>query len=124
VLLSGWPARALLVLLAIPCAISAWLIYRLRWEGWWLSLVMLLAVTISPIITFARVDLREFYIASGMGPEEIEMLESMGAIGSPWAWSVAVGLLGAATLGYMIYVRKWFASAITNTITSDTPTAT
>ena len=107
---SGAPAVAGLLLLAAVYVALAWLTFRLRPAGWWGTLVVYSVWAASMVWTFSHIGWYEFYVKAGYTPQQVdELLRFSGSYenGSVWmvaAWSVLL-------IGYLLYVRKYFARA-------------
>jgi hypothetical protein len=109
VFVTGPAGMALVVLMALVFAYLAWGTYRLQPAAWWGTVLLCLVATVSGAITYARADLMEAYERLGLPPEQLDVIRKSGIVQSmsqsgPW---VAV-LAGAACLGYLVYVRRYF----------------
>jgi hypothetical protein len=110
VLLSGAPAAGAIVLLAAVCVWLARETYRLRMSGWWGTVLLTLLIVASGVVTLTTTDLATLYRAAGFPQEEIDLLARLGGAGGGTTMLVLI-LLGAGTLAYMIYARRYFAHA-------------
>ena len=65
VFLSGVPGSLFCLAIAAIWSYAAWLIYRLKPQGWWLILIAMILVMASSLLTFARHDVLEMYQLMG-----------------------------------------------------------
>jgi hypothetical protein len=109
VFLSG-PAGAVVILLIwLVVAYLAWGTYRLQMAAWWGNLLLGIAGGLNGALTFSRRDLSEMYEKMGLPADQLEMMRKIGFDQgmSQWGpWLMLVG--GAAWLGYLLYVRRYF----------------
>jgi len=110
-ILSGFAGSILWLVLAALLGYAAWNIYHLRVTGWWIVVCMLVALTISNVITFSRIDLMALYRTMGYPEEQLELLEKVNIftpaqiVGWSVVWVVPI-------LGYLIFIKKHFRRAI------------
>jgi hypothetical protein len=77
--------------------------------AWWGTLLLLSAGTLNMVVTFSRTDLMEMYEKMGMPADQLEMIQKTGIVESMSHWGPWMGLVGgAAWLGYLLYVRRYF----------------
>jgi hypothetical protein len=85
----------------------AYATYRLRESGWWGMLAVFTLAVVSATLTFARVDLLEFYRRSGYAEEQIAPLRNL-----PFFTSRAMAWINAALyflfLLYLLWLKKYF----------------
>lgn len=72
---AGW---GLWLLLAVLTGVAAIGLYRLQAWAWWLALGLFVGLTITTVLTYSRVDMRELYEAMGMQGAQLEQIERMG----------------------------------------------
>jgi len=107
VLLSG--SMATLVILACSaCGLYlAWTTYQLKISAWWGSLIAFTLFSASGAITFARIDLMEFYRKSGYSEQQIEQIRNMGFFtGKIMSWIMVVFFF--LFLIYLLWIKKYF----------------
>lgn len=107
VLVGGAPGMTLHVLMTAIWAYGAWATARLKPTGWWIAVVAFAAMLASATITFARVDPIELFRAMGSPESQIITMQDAGLL-SPRIWQLCLWLLGLPTLGYVIYLKKYF----------------
>lgn len=108
-ILTGPPAIAVTVLIAVVAAWLAGLTYRLRMAGWWGTVLLVTIGALSTMLTFLRVDLVDFYEKMGVatsGPQQ-EAVKQFGVLSGPAIaiWTAASAVL---TILYLVCVRKFF----------------
>ncbi len=109
VFLSGAAGAVVILMIALVLAYLAWGTYRLRMAAWWGTLLLWIAGIVNGVLTFTRTDLLEMYEKAGMPADQLEMLRKMGFVESMSRWGPWMGLVGgAAWLGYLLYVRRYF----------------
>jgi len=109
VFLSGAKGAVVILLIALVLAYLAWGTYRLQMAAWWGVLLLWIAGILNAAVTFSQKDLLELYEKAGMPADQVEMLRKMGFVESMSQWGPWMGLVGgAAWLGYLLYVRRYF----------------
>jgi hypothetical protein len=109
VFISGAAGAVVILLIALALAYLAWGTYRLKLAAWWGTLLFGIAGTLSMVVTFSRTNLMEMYEKMGMPADQLEMMRKTGfveSISDRAPWMNLVG--GAAWLGYLLYVRRYF----------------
>ena len=106
-LLSGAPAAAALLVMAVAWVYCAWATYKMKPEGWWATVIVFAVTTVSGLITFWRVDLIEMYRLMDYPEEQIAQIQQFSFLTSRdmLLW-MAVGSL--LMFGYLLYVKKYF----------------
>ena len=111
VLLSGLSGTAACLLLSALWAYLAWAWCRLKPAAWWITLAILLAFSLSSILTFARVDVMEMYRLMGYPPEQMALMEQYSFLtGQTMVWWSAGFML--LMIGYVIWVKRFFRRAV------------
>jgi hypothetical protein len=106
-LLTGPPATLVLLVCAAVCLYLAWATYRLRIEGWWITLAAFTIFSVLATWTLLRIDLMEVYRGFGYPEQQIEQLRNLRFFtGKTMAWWIALGY--PLFLVYMIWIRKYF----------------
>ena len=108
VFLSGAAGAAVILLLTLAMAYLAWGTYRLQMAAWWGTLLLWI-VGILNMVAFSQTGLMEMYEKMRMPPAQLEMIRKSGLIEMMSRWMPWMGLVGgAAWLGYLLYVRRYF----------------
>jgi hypothetical protein len=109
VYISGTAGAVVILLLTLVLAYLAWGTYRLRMAAWWGTLLLFIAGTLNMVITFSGTGLMKMYEKMEMPADQLEMIRKMGMVESMSHWAPWMGLVsGAAWLGYLLYVRRYF----------------
>jgi hypothetical protein len=109
VFLSGAKGAVVILLITLVLAYLAWGTYRLQMAAWWGTLLLWIAGGLNMVMTFSRIDLEELYEKVGMPADQLEMMRKMGFFESMARWAPWLGLVGgAAWLGYLLFVRRYF----------------
>jgi hypothetical protein len=107
ILLTGWMATLIIFAYSACGLYLAWTTYRLKMSAWWGSLIYFALFSASGAVTFARIDLMEFYRKSGYPEQQIEQIRSLGFFtGKIMSWSMVVFFL--LFLVYLIWIKKYF----------------
>ncbi|PYT08946.1 MAG: hypothetical protein DMF49_03795 [Acidobacteria bacterium] len=104
---SGMPARLLLLSSGAVAGILAWGSYALRMPAWWGSALFLLVTGASAVTSFLRMDLIEICRAMNMPEEEIQVLRQFGTPSCSALVAGTAALTGLG-LGYLLFMRKHF----------------
>ena len=110
VIISGVPGAVVMVFLTAAALLCAWGYYRLRPWAWACSVALVCLWAASTVITFARADLREYYEATGMPREQVEM--TVNVMQQVEGMMIPMTLLaGLGCLGYLLFIRRYFHAA-------------
>lgn len=101
---------AIYLLLAVLWAYAAWAMYKLRWSGWWIVAVSIIVFGVSAFLTYSRHDIIELYELMGYPAEQIAQLKKFNFLSGPNTGWMMLGFM-APFLGYLIFVRRYFAAA-------------
>ena len=106
-LLSGAPAAAALLVMAVAWVYCAWATYKMKPEGWWATVIVFAVTTVSGLITFWRVDLVEMYRLMDYPEQQIAQIQQFSFLTSRdmLLWMAFGSLL---MFGYLLYVKKYF----------------
>jgi len=104
---SGMPARLLLLSSGAVAGVLAWGSYALRMPAWWGSALFLLVTGASAVTSFLRMDLIEICRAMNMPEEEIQVLRQFGTPSCSALVAGTAALTGLG-LGYLLFMRKHF----------------
>jgi hypothetical protein len=105
--LTGFPCTAFCLIFAAIWSYAAWLLYRLKPQGWWLILIAMIVFMASSLLTFARHDMLELYRLQGYPQAQIEQIQKIGLLeGNRVLWLSALFML--PFLGYLLFVKRYF----------------
>jgi hypothetical protein len=107
VLLTGLPATLLFVVWSVGSAWLAWAFYRLKPAAWWVAVVAFALVSISSVITFARVDLMEMYRLMGYSQQQLEQIQKYNFF-TGRTMVVWTAFCMVPWIGYLLWIRKFF----------------
>lgn len=112
-ILSGIPGAAVALVIMLLSAYVAWGTYRLDIKAWWCSLLLIIALTLSTVITFSRVNLwdvySDLYEKMNFSRQQIDMMRQY-AMPQTSTMAVLVGLWSLGLLAYLLYIRRYFVS--------------
>lgn len=108
--LDGIPAIAVKVLAVALLAYGGWTSFQCRPVGWWVSMLAVIAGTVSWIVSFLRLGVVEFYRATGASPNQIEQFQAMPTV-TLWGILLTTIVMGLACVIYMLVIRKHFRSS-------------
>ncbi len=108
--LSGIAGAAGCLAFAGIWAYAAWSVYKLKPYAWWLVVTLLVVVTFSSLLTFARHNLMEMYRLLGYPQAQLEQLQQVSLPNTPTLVALSLVCL-AAILGYLVYARRYFHAA-------------
>jgi MFS family permease len=107
VLLSGTMATMVILACSVYGLYLAWTMYQMKISAWWGSLAAFALFSASGAITFARIDLMEFYRKSGYQEQQIEQIRNLGFFtGKIMAWIMVVFFF--LFLIYLLWIKKYF----------------
>jgi hypothetical protein len=105
-LVSGFPAGVVFLALALGLAAVGYLILRLRLIGWWIMMVLMALSCASAAVTFARIDVMEFYRAMGYPQQQVDVLQQVG-FAKETMMVLSLGVM-LPWLLYLLFVRRYF----------------
>jgi hypothetical protein len=108
-LVIGAPAVAIILAMAALCAWLAVETYRLRWIGWWGSLVFSVLLCVNGVVSMMRISMYDFYRAIDVPEDQARLMEEMAV--NPRMYVVLFTVMGVACVGYAVYVRRFFGPA-------------
>lgn len=104
--LDGVPGSLVCLSAAALWAWCAWRLYKLDVRGWWLTLIAILAYSISGLLTFARHDVLEMYQRMGYPQAQIDQIQQTGMItGNHMEWIMFLFML--PFLAYVLFIKKY-----------------
>jgi hypothetical protein len=113
VLLKGVPAIVTTLAVSALFAYLAWATYRLQIAAWWITLVVYLGFGASAVVTFLRVDLMDLYREMRLPADQLEIIEKSGMADRIQAYMpVMVGGFAVVFVGYMLWVRRYYAGRV------------
>jgi len=107
IFLTGAPAIALSLAYLGVFICAAWLLYRLREMGWWLTVIGYCVMMASSLVTFSRSDIAVMYRLMGYSQGQLDQLQATGMLGAfhnPWIW---VGAM-APFVAYLLFIKRYF----------------
>jgi hypothetical protein len=106
IFLTGVPGSMLCVAVAAIWGYSAWSLYRLQRQGWWLILIAMCVFIVSALLTYARHDVMEMYRLMGYPEAQLEQIQKFGWLtGNRMMWVMAFSML--PFLGYLLLIRRY-----------------
>jgi len=112
-ILSGIPGAAVALVIMLLSAYAAWGTYRLDINGWWCSVLLIIALALSTVITFSRVNLwdvySDFYEKMNFSQQQIDMMKQY-CVPLTSTMTVLGGLWSLGLLAYLLYIRRYFVS--------------
>ena len=107
VILQGWPAVVVTLLLAVGLAWLAVDTARLTRRSWWLTLAALSVMTVSLVVTFLQIDLVTIYASMGISNAD-QLLSEQASRRLGWVMLLTVVTLQIVGTIYMIGVYRHF----------------
>jgi hypothetical protein len=108
-LLSGASGAALILVIVLVLGWLAWGTYRLQMAAWWGTLLVGIVSASNMVVTHWHADLAKMYEKMGMPADRLDLIQKTGIVDAMSFWAPRIGLLvGAAWLGYLIFVRRYF----------------
>jgi hypothetical protein len=109
-LVSGVPGTVIFLLLSALFLYAAWAIYRLNVIGWWIAVISMTLLTLSSILTFARINIMDMYRAMNYPEAQLKQIEQMQfSKGQFMLTSTAVLVL---ILGYLLFIKRYFRRSV------------
>ena len=106
VFLSGVPGSILCLVVAAVWAYSAWSLYKLQRQGWWLILIAMCVFIVSALLTYARHDVMEMYRLAGYPEAQLQQIQKFGWLsGNRMMWLMAFSML--PFLSYLLLIRRF-----------------
>ena len=111
-LLSGWMGASVLLAWVLAFAYTAWGLYRLQIQAWWVSLGLYTLGTLSTVFTFSRLNLLDMYREIGMPDQQIETIQKTGVLNllNPNIMAIGMAVSGALMVGYLLWIKKYFSN--------------
>lgn len=111
-ILSGPAGAAAAIAIAALSAGLAWGAYELKPAALWGSGVFIVVWGASALVTFARVNLMEFYEKMGMPPQQLDMMRPLiesGGLQIPML--IAIPFWIVALLALLTYTKRYYSDA-------------
>ncbi|HEV2293742.1 MAG TPA: hypothetical protein VGR35_07790 [Tepidisphaeraceae bacterium] len=89
--------------------LAAYLVFRLRMSGWWLTMVISIVLPLAMIVTMRRIGIVAIYEQMGIPPEQIVIVRDNALVHGPLI-PIATAVLGVAGVAYLLAVRKFFVA--------------
>jgi hypothetical protein len=109
-LVTGVPAAVIILATAALCAWLAVETYRLRWVGWWGTLVLSVLLCVNGVVSMMRISMYDFYRAIDVPEDQARLMEEMAV--DPRIYAVLFSVMGVACVGYAVYVRRFFGPSM------------
>jgi len=107
-LVSGIPAIILMLGLAGPFFWIGRSCYRLNVAGWWALVILILTLSVSAVLTFARTDMVEMYEKMGYPQAQIDLIRQQGWMDSRFMmWMSLIWIV--PMLAYLLWAKRYFA---------------
>jgi hypothetical protein len=110
VVVSGIPGAVIVLVYAVLFAYAAWGTYKLQVKAWWCGFLSTVALDVSMVITYSRVNLGEFYEKMGVPQERLEIMQRLDLFHDPRV-VLLWGLVIIGFLGFMIYTKRYFKAS-------------
>jgi hypothetical protein len=111
-LLSGASGAALILVIVLVLGWLAWGTYRLQMAAWWGTLLVGIVRALNLVVTHWHADLAKLYEKMGMPANRLDLIQKTGIVDAMSLWWPRIGLvIGAAWLGYLIFVRRYFVQS-------------
>ncbi len=107
IILTGLPGAGWMLLCAGVGILLAIRLYKLRPAAWWATLAALLVFVISYSLTFARIDMMDYYAIMGLPAEQLELMRNMPMTQGNVMWPMMV-IYAIPFLAFAISIRKHF----------------
>jgi hypothetical protein len=111
--LSGTNGAIAVLVLALVLVYITWGTYKLDIKAWWCALLVYVGWSLSGIVTFSTVSMKELYERMGISGEYLNMIRRYNTL---WESGMCIGLgfWIIIVLAYLIYVRRYFKGASLN----------
>jgi hypothetical protein len=109
VLLAGLPGYLVYWTIAVVWAYGAWKLYRLSPRGWWVTTGSTVVLVASYAVSFFLIDPVAMYELMGYSERELAPMKQMGLY-TGRQFLAGVLLIGVPTVGYLVYLKKYFPS--------------
>lgn len=103
---TGVTAVMIYIVLAVVLGYCAWALYKLRFEGWLLTLVSMVLFGISGYMTYSLHPLSELYQSAGFSAQQIALTDKYGIHTKMMTWIMVGSTL--IWVGYLLFVLKYF----------------
>jgi hypothetical protein len=108
-LVSGASGAALILVIVLVLGWLAWGTYRLKMAAWWGTLLVGIVSALNVVVTHWHADLAKMYEKMGMPADRLDLIQKTGILDATSFWAPRIGLVvGAAWVGYLIFVRRYF----------------
>src|SRR3984885_11122293 len=118
--LTGIPAAACFVGLALVDVYLAIALFRLKSSGWWIAIMVAPVRMLSMILTYRRADLMQAYSKVGISDEQVKMLNANPMFrGHILLWWSLISVV--LFFGYLLWLKRYFKeteSAQSNVLTA------
>ena len=124
--LTGLPASAALLMLAVLDGFLAFSLFKRQIIGWWIAVIALILRGIALALTVHRGNLVDAYARMGWSTRQLELMQNTGLYRSGGILWLGMAFL-VLFLGYLIWIKRYFSAdlqaASTLTLPEDMPSA-
>jgi MFS family permease len=100
-LITGHAGAAIVLILVLIYAYTAWAIYKLKISGWWVLISLLILMSISMFISFSQINMAEYMDKMGLNSGQYQNMNFKAMLILCGGWSVFM-------IVYLLYIRKYF----------------
>ena len=108
-IISGATGAAVALVATFLFAYVAWGTYKLKINAWWCAVLLIIAWTLSMVITFSRVSMLDFYEKMGLPEQQLEIIKES-CMPCRSTMVLFWGILFLGFLGYLLYTRRYFVA--------------
>lgn len=108
--LSGIPGAVVVLIYFVLFAYAAWGTYKLRITAWWCGFLSNIALGVSMVTTFSRVNLLELGEKMGIPKEHLEIIQEFDMFQNP-IHLIFLGLMFIGFLGFTLYTKRYFRAS-------------
>jgi hypothetical protein len=105
-ILTGLSGAGVALLVMLLAGYVAWGTYRLSINAWWCAVLLMIAWALSTAITFSRVSILDFYEKMNFPEQQLDRINQFSI--SQDYMVLFIGLSIVASLGYLLYTRRYF----------------
>ena len=109
-MLTGPAAMGATLAAAAVFLLAAYLVFRLRMSGWWLTMLISIVIPVATIMTMRRMGIIAIYEHMGLPPEQIEAVRNNELMRGPLI-PIATAAMGVLGVAYLLAVRKFFVAS-------------
>ncbi|MDF7801018.1 hypothetical protein P4C99_16195 [Pontiellaceae bacterium B1224] len=110
IIISGWAGAVVLAGLIGLCLWLAQGVHRLKASAWWGVLALLLLGLVSQLITYARIDIMDYYVDMGYSDRMLLQLNNMEWVNST-SFSMMALIYAAPVVIFLLFLKRYFKSS-------------